>query len=133
MEVQGKIVEIFDTVQVSDNFRKREFVIEYADNPQYPEFLKFECIQDKCTLLDEFSVGQEVMVNLNLKGRKWTDPQGNVKYFNSLQAWKIQPAGNNTASQPSPTASSATSASSAPNPNNQIFSAEDESEEDLPF
>lgn len=128
MEVQGKIVEIFDTVQVSDNFRKREFVIEYADNPQYPEFLKFECIQDKCALLDEFSVGQEVMVNLNLKGRKWTDPQGNVKYFNSLQAWRIQPAGNNTASQPSPSASSASSA-----PSNQIFSAEDDSEEDLPF
>lgn len=130
MEVQGKILEIFDTVQISDSFKKREFVLEYVDNPQYPEFLKFECIQDKCTLLDDFSVGQEVTVSLNLKGRKWTDPQGNVKYFTSLQAWRLQPATSNTnaASQPSETTPPASSA-----PSDQIFSAEDDSEEDLPF
>jgi hypothetical protein len=131
MEVQGKIVEISDTVQVSDNFRKREFVVEYAENPQYPEFLKFECIQDKCDMLNEFSVGQEVTVSMNLKGRKWTDPQGNVKYFNSLQAWRIQ-AGGNQAASPAPAAQK-TSAPPSPAPKQEIFSAEDDSEEDLPF
>jgi len=66
--------------------------VEYADNPQYPEFIKFELIQDKCDLIDNLKVDQEVDVHFNLKGRKWTDPQGEVKYFNSLQAWRIDPA-----------------------------------------
>lgn len=90
MDIKAKIVEIFDTALVSDKFQKREFVVEYAENPSYPELIKFELIQDKCDLLDNYKVGQQVQVFFNLKGRKWTDPQGNVKYFNSLQAWKIQ-------------------------------------------
>lgn len=93
MEVKGKIVEILETVQVSEKFRKREFVIEYAENVQYPEFVKFELIQDKCELLDSFSMDENVTVFFNLKGRKWNDPKGGTKYFNSLQAWKIQSEG----------------------------------------
>lgn len=90
MEIKAKIEKIFPTQQIKDTFRKREFVVEYADNPQYPEMIKFECIQDKCDLLDSFKVGQEVNVSFNLKGRKWTDPKnGEDKYFNSLQAWRI--------------------------------------------
>lgn len=90
MDVKGKIVEISAVQQISDSFKKREFVIEYAENPQYPEFVKFEVIQDKCSLLDTLKEAEEVNVSFNLKGRKWTDKQGVVKYFNSLQAWKIQ-------------------------------------------
>lgn len=93
MNVKGKILEISDTQQVSNSFKKREFVLEYAENPQYPEFVKFEMIQDKCSLLDGYNVNDEVDVAFNLKGRKWTDPQGVVKYFNSLQAWKIDRVG----------------------------------------
>lgn len=93
MNVKGKILEISDTQQVSDKFRKREFVLEYAENPQYPEYLKFEMIQDKCSIVDSYKVNDEVDVYFNLKGRKWTDPKGEVKYFNSLQAWKIEGAG----------------------------------------
>ena len=89
MNVKGKIVEKFDTQEVTASFRKREFVIEYAENPQYPEFVKFELIQANCDKLDGFQVGQEIDVSFNLKGRKWTDPKGEVKYFNSLQAWKL--------------------------------------------
>jgi len=89
MNIKGKILEINDTQQVSQSFKKREFILEYAENPQYPEFVKFELIQDKCSLLDAYNVNDEVDVAFNLKGRKWTDPQGVVKYFNSLQAWKI--------------------------------------------
>lgn len=95
MEINGKIEKIFATQKVTDSFQKREFVLEYVDNPKYPEYIKLECIQDKCSLLDGFSEGQEVSVSLNLKGRKWTDPQGNDKYFNTLQAWKINAAGQN--------------------------------------
>lgn len=91
MEIKAKIEKIFPTQQIKDSFRKREFVVEYADNPQYPEVIKFECIQDKCDQLDQFAEGQLVNVSFNLKGRKWTDPKGEVKYFNSLQAWRITP------------------------------------------
>src|SRR5690606_33401473 len=82
--------DIFDTARVSDKFQKREFVVEYAENPSYPEYIKFELIQDKCDLIDSFKVNQPIQVHFNLKGRKWTDPQGSVKYFNTLQAWKLQ-------------------------------------------
>lgn len=92
MEIKGKIVELFQTQQVTDTFKKREFVLEFAENPQYPEFVKFEMIQDKCGLLDNYQVGNEVTIAFNLKGRKWNDPKGGVKYFNTLQAWKIQNA-----------------------------------------
>ncbi|MDN5217385.1 DUF3127 domain-containing protein [Fulvivirgaceae bacterium BMA12] len=92
MDIKGKLLEVFDTQNVTNTFRKREFILEYAENPQYPELLKFELIQEKCDLLDSFSAGQEVNVFFNLKGRKWTDPKGEVKYFNSLQAWRLQPA-----------------------------------------
>ena len=89
MELKAKIERIFQTQQVTATFKKREFVVEYAENPQYPEYIKFEMIQDKCDLLDGFSAGQTVNISFNLKGRKWTDPKGVDKYFNTLQAWRI--------------------------------------------
>lgn len=135
MEIQGKLLEISDTVQVKETFRKREFVLEYADNPQYPEYVKFECIQDKCDMLDNYSVGQEVTVSFNLKGRKWVDPQGTTKYFNSLQAWRMQPAGNTAAASTAmPTTDDAlppaSTPSSGPDP---VISAGEGEEDDLPF
>ena len=102
MNIKAKLLEIFNVAQISANFKKREFVVEYAENPQYPEYLKFELIQDKCGLLDQFAVGQEIDVHFNLKGRKWTDPQGNIKYFNTLQAWRIQDAGQQQARPAAP-------------------------------
>ena len=89
MNISAKIIEIFDTAKVTDSFKKREFVVEYSENPQYPEYIKFEFIQEKCDLLDSYTIGEEVDISFNLKGRKWTDPQGVDKYFNTLQAWKI--------------------------------------------
>lgn len=90
MDIKAKIEKIFPTQNVTATFKKREFVVEYAENPQYPEYVKFECIQDKCDMLDNFSAGQEVTVSFNLKGRKWTDPKnGEDKYFNTLQVWRI--------------------------------------------
>ena len=89
MQVKGKLYEIFDTITIKETFRKREFVLEYAENPSYPELLKFEMIQDKCDLLNDYQKDDEVEVHFNLKGRKWTDPKGEDKYFNSLQAWRI--------------------------------------------
>jgi hypothetical protein len=90
MNVSAKIIEVFETTQVTDSFKKREFVVEYAENPTYPEYVKFELIQDKCDVLNDYNPGDEVDIQFNLKGRKWTDPQGVVKYFNTLQAWKLE-------------------------------------------
>jgi hypothetical protein len=101
MEIKGKLIEKFDTADVTASFKKREFVMEYAENPQYPEYIKFELIQDKCDQLDAFNPGQELNIAFNLKGRKWTDPQGAVKYFNSLQAWKISAVHDISTSAPS--------------------------------
>jgi len=93
MKVNGKLLEIQETQQVSDTFRKRMFVLEYADNPQYVEYISFELIQDRCDLLDGLQQGQNVEVSFNLRGRKWVNPEGVTKYFNSLQAWRIEVAG----------------------------------------
>jgi hypothetical protein len=98
MNIKAKLLEIFEASQISASFKKREFVVEYAENPQYPEYIKFELIQDKCELLDQFTVNQEIDIHFNLKGRKWTDPQGNIKYFNTLQAWRILQADQKAAS-----------------------------------
>ena len=90
MDITGKVLEVFPVQQVSDRFRKREVVLEYATNPQYPEFIKFEFVQDRTDLLDNFQPGQEVQVWFDLKGRKWTDRNGEIRYFTTLQGWRIQ-------------------------------------------
>jgi len=128
MNVQGTILEIFDTQNISNTFKKREFVLEYVENPQYPEYLKFEMIQDKCALLDGLKVGDKVNVHFNLKGRKWTDPKGEVKYFNSLQAWKFETESNAQApTTPPPAADQGTDQMDEPG-----WIAENE-DDDLPF
>ncbi len=132
MEIKAKLLEIFNTQQISQSFRKREFVVEFAENPQYPEFVKFELIQDKCDLLDSFKAGDMVNVSFNLKGRKWTDPQGQVKYFNSLQAWRITPE--QAAAAPAPAAAPAAGGAAPPPAASDepewLSSGEDD---DLPF
>ena len=90
MNIQGKLYAKFDTQQITDSFRKREFVVEYAENPLYPQYVKFDLIQDKCDLIDNFELGETLEVFFNLKGREWTSPDGAKKYFNTLDAWKIQ-------------------------------------------
>ena len=91
MDIQGKLIKKYETTKINDSFRKREFVVQYVENPQYPELLKFDLIQERCDLLEEFNIGDTLKVEFNLKGRKWTDPSGNDKYFNTLQAWRLSP------------------------------------------
>jgi hypothetical protein len=104
MEVKGKVHEVSEIINVTDTFKKRELVVEFAENPQYPEFVKFEAIQDRCALLDPIKVGSEVEVFFNLKGRAWTDKMGKKQYFNTLQLWKVSVlSGDNAqASAPAP-------------------------------
>lgn len=91
MEVTGKLRTIFDTKQVSERFTKREFVLELADG-KYPQSVLFQLTGDRCAALDQFQVGDEVRLEFNLRGREWRSPQGEVKYFNSLDVWRIEGA-----------------------------------------
>ena len=91
IQVTGEIVEIYDVKIISDNFKKREFILKHAPNPEYPDFLKLEVVQNKTDLLDKYKVGDNVQVDLNLKGKRWEKGKESG-YFNSLQAWRIQPA-----------------------------------------
>jgi hypothetical protein len=89
MEVQGKIKMVGETQTFGNNgFRKRELVITTEE--QYPQHIMIEFVQDKCELLNNYQVGQAVKVSINLRGREWTNPQGEVKYFNSIQGWRIE-------------------------------------------
>ena len=72
MKITGKILAINDTQQISDTFQKRTFVLTYAEHPQYPEYITFDLVQDRCSLIDGFQVGQDVEVSFNLRGRQWT-------------------------------------------------------------
>ena len=83
----GKLIRIYDTEQIKDTFRKREFVVEQTDG-QYPNPVKFELTQDRCNLLDGFQEGQDVTVSFDVSGRAWND-----KYFTNLRAWRVQQAG----------------------------------------
>jgi hypothetical protein len=92
IEATGKLHTIFDTKQVSERFSKREFVVEMADNPKYPQMVLFQLTGDRCAQLDRFSVGDDVRIDFSLRGREWKSPAGEVKYFNSLDVWKVEPA-----------------------------------------
>jgi hypothetical protein len=90
MEAVGKLHTIFETKQVSERFTKREFVIELADNPKYPQVVLFQLTGDRCSQLDDMKVGDQVRIEFSLRGREWRSPKGEVKYFNSLDVWKIE-------------------------------------------
>ena len=89
MEVSGKIKWLDETKTYGNNgFRKREVVVTTEE--QYPQHILVEFIQDKCDLLNAFQMGQNVKIGINLKGREWVNPQGETKYFNSVQGWRIE-------------------------------------------
>lgn len=98
MNITGILKVKKDEEVVNEKFKKREFVI--TDNSsQYPQHISFQLTQARCELLDPFQIGQEITVHFNLRGREWASPSGEVKYFNSLEAWKLD--GNGGAAAPS--------------------------------
>ena len=119
MEVVGKIKVIGTDNQVSATFKKRELVV--VTDEQYPQSILIEFAQDKCSILDKYSVGQDVTVGINLRGREWVNPQGETKYFNQIQGWNIK--GTDATKQ-------------EPEPNTQKFETVtvlNEEPDDLPF
>lgn len=101
MEVQGRIKIIGETKTYGNNgFRKRELVITTEE--QYPQHLILEFIQDKTEVLDNYREGQLVKISINLRGREWVNPEGETKYFNSIQGWRIENLDNQTDANSTP-------------------------------
>lgn len=88
MEVVGKVKAINPMQNVSASFQKRELVV--TTDEQYPQHILVEFTQDKCDLLNGLTIGQEVKVSINLRGRDWVNPRGETRYFNSIQGWRIE-------------------------------------------
>jgi hypothetical protein len=127
MEVAGKIKVINAEQQVSATFRKRELVV--TTDEQYPQHIMVEFTQDKCDLLNNYKVGEGVKVSINLRGREWINQQGEAKYFNSIQGWRVERLQDAT--------SAAGAAPNATTPETPVFpvapSFTEEDHDDLPF
>ena len=89
MEIQGRIKQIFPSQVIGQNgFEKRDLVIVTEEN--YTQTIIIQFTQQRCDLLNNLQVGQNVKVYINIKGREWTNPQGETKYFNTIEGWKIE-------------------------------------------
>jgi Domain of unknown function (DUF3127) len=125
MEVLGNIKVIGADVQVNPTFKKRELVVTTEET--YPQHIMIEFTQDKCDLLNSYAIGEAVKVSINLRGREWQSPQGETKYFNSIQGWRIEKASGEMGGGSAPMQASAPAAVATPVP------AALEGEDDLPF
>lgn len=88
--IKGTIKVIMDVQVISDKFKKREFVLD-TKSGQYDQVIALQLTQDNVDMIDAHKVGDEVNVSFDLRGREWTSPKdGQVKYFNTLSAWRIE-------------------------------------------
>ena len=127
----GTVKVLNDIVQVSEKFSKREFVVTDTAG-MYPQDVSFQATQDKCSMLDSIQVNDQVEVSFNIRGREWTSPQGEVKYFNSLEAWRIEKVNQGAAQgmpQGGPSAMNLDPMTAAPSAAVNVTSEDD----DLPF
>jgi len=100
-EITGKVIDIMPVNQVSDKFRKREFVIEKKDTggqTLFIDYIKFQLVQDKYDLINESYLNEEVRISFNIKGNRW-ERDGRVNYFTNLDAWKIDRVSDSPANQ----------------------------------
>lgn len=131
MELQGTVKKITEVQTFASGFQKRELVLMTQE--QYPQPISIEFLQDKINLLDNVSVGEDVKIGINIRGREWTSPQGEVKYFNSITGWRIEKVSGTNVNEPTQAAPAASqNGSSASAASNENPFAEDE-DDDLPF
>lgn len=129
MEIRGKVHEIGDVQQVTDTFKKRDLIIQYAENPQFVEYIRFEATQDRTSLFDNLNVGDEVEVAFNLRGRPWTNKDGITSYFNSLVAWRVS----KVTTTPVAAGGAAYENAAQSTPPTVDISTDDGKDDDLPF
>ena len=102
LEFKGKLIEKYETIQINDKFKKREFVLEHtevAGENSWVSTPKFQLTQDKCSLIDSANIGDELNVQFNIRGNKW-EKDGKINYFTNLEAWKIEVINNVTSETP---------------------------------
>ena len=131
MKLEGQLKKKFETQNITASFQKREFVITTQE--QYPQDILLELTQDKTGLLNQFKEGDLVSVDINVRGREWINPEGEAKYFNTLQAWKIWKKEEGTQGAPgvpTPPSSPTPPSNSVPEPPAYNGNPEDD---DLPF
>ncbi len=124
MELQGTIKKLFETQTFPSGFQKREMVL--LTQEQYPQPISIEFLSEKISLLDNVSEGDDVKIGINIRGREWTNPQGEVKYFNSITAWRLEKVAGGQFNEPTEAPASSTHA-----PEDNPFA--DDEEDDLPF
>ncbi len=136
-EISGRIFEIYPTQQVTDKFKKREFILEVKETSnsgfEFIEYIKFQAVQDRCSLLDGLNVNDLVKVSFNLRGRKW-EKDGQTSFFTNLDAWKIENEQSTSINPNSPGAqdqNTVTSNNQAPFPEDPPV--DDSGFDDLPF
>lgn len=130
-KLTGTIKVIQETQRISDKFQKREFVVTDTTS-MYPQDILFQATQDKCNLLDQFQANDNVEVSFNLRGREWTSPQGEVKYFNTIEAWRIEKQGQSQPTGIPASGPSAMNMGTEPLPGVGTAAAADD-DDDLPF
>lgn len=91
-QLTGKIKTLGNVEQKSEKFKVRKFVVTIDAESQYPQQIELQAANDKCDMLNQFTVGSDVTVSFNLRGREWTSPQGELKYFTTLDAWRVEAA-----------------------------------------
>ncbi|MEC5157482.1 DUF3127 domain-containing protein [Chryseobacterium sp. MP_3.2] len=123
MELQGTIKKLTDIQTFASGFQKREMVLMTEE--QYPQPINIEFLQDKADLLNNLAEGEKVKVHINIRGREWTSPQNEVKYFNSIVGWRVEKV-EDGGIEPTVAASSTTQ----PTSDKSVF---DDEEDDLPF
>jgi hypothetical protein len=130
-EINGKLAVKYDTQQVKDSFKKREFVMEISEEINgnvYTNFAKMQLVQNKCELLDRFNEGDAIKVSFNIKGNRW-ERDGKVNYITNLDAWRIEAANGATTNN----YQSAGSAGQPAAASNSYYNPSPESADDLPF
>ena len=127
MELQGTIKKISDIQTFASGFQKREMVI--LTEEQYPQPINVEFLQDKCDLLNAYKEGDKVKVSINIRGREWTSPQGEVKYFNSITGWRLEKVEGANFNEPVEARPQQSGNASSEN-KTDVFAEEDD---DLPF
>ena len=130
MELQGTVKKLTEIQTFASGFQKREMIL--LTQEQYPQPISIEFLQDKISLLDNLMEGENVKVGINIRGREWTSPQGEVKYFNSITGWKLEKVMDNAASQPTQAAPMNASAPATPAASQENPFTEEE-DDDLPF
>lgn len=91
-DLTGKLLLKFDTVQRTESFKTREFVVEKSEDINgkvVTNLIKFQCVQDRTGIIDRVNTGDEIKVYFNIRGSKW-EKDGRVSYFNNLDAWRIE-------------------------------------------